>query len=282
MMRSNLKLLQNISCLAFLFVEIILLILTWLGFFYHHIDEYLLLDMIIIFNIAVFYLYFVICRYLKNKALIEVKTDLLKKQLEIQKEYNLIIEENNKIYSKIKNNILSQLIESEYGDSIRNLNQTDINRLIEQETQLHDVHYCNNKIIDAIMYNKIIICKKLNITVYTEILVPEHIAIDDIDLISIYTNLFDNAIEACAKLHNAKKIIEINSRIIHDHLVITIQNSYDPQTLKENFATTKKEAHSHGIGTKIIKMITKKYHGQLTVKKTEQFIEFQITLHLSN
>ncbi len=279
-MKTNLKLIQNIVCLGFLFIEILLLFLTWSGFFYPIIDEYMLLNMIIILNIIVFYLYFVVCQYLKNKALTEVKTDLLKKQLEIQKEYNLIIEENNKIYNTIKNNILTQLNQQEYDDSIRNLNKTDIGRLIEQESQLHDVHYCNNKIIDAIMYNKILICRKMHITVYTEIVVPEHITVDDIDLISIYTNLFDNAIEACTKLHDNEKQIEIRSRIIHDYLVITIENSYDPQTLKDDFSTTKKDTHHHGIGTKIIKMITKKYHGQLTVKKTDHSIEFQITLQL--
>lgn len=123
-------------------------------------------------------------------------------------------------------------------------------------------------------------CKHAGINVNSAIYLPEHININDIDLISLYTNLFDNAIEACQHVNEQEKVIIIQSRVIHDHLVIDIKNSYNSVFIKPHFFTTKKDTIHHGFGMQIINMIIKKYHGTLIIDKDKSLIEFQITLKL--
>lgn len=271
---------QNVTFICFIIAEIILIITTLIGFFSNlPIDDYFLFNIIIILNVFIFYLYFTVCQYFKEKAIHQVKTDIIKQQLKLQKEYEVVRQENNKIYSQIKNRIIEHLDEHHHELSLT-LNETDVKELINQNPLPLDTYHCTNKIVDAILYNKILMCKHAGIKVNSAIYLPEQINMNDIDLISLYTNLFDNAIEACQHVKEQEKVIIVQSRVIHNHLVITIKNSYNPVFIKPHFFTTKKDNIHHGFGMKIITMIVKKYHGTLIIDKDKSLIEFQITLKL--
>lgn len=272
---------RGITFIGFIVAEIILMMTTIIGFFYnHHFNNYLLLNIVLILNIILFYLYFTVCHYFKQKAIQQAKIDIIKHQLKLQKEYELIRKENNKMYSEIKSRILQQLDEQSPKDALA-LSEEEITQLIDQNALSFNTYQCQNNIVDAILYNKLLLCKHHKIKVNTAVYLPKQINMEDIDLISLYSNLFDNAIEACQYVHDQQKLIIIQSRIIHDYLVIDIKNSYVPDLIKPSFFTTKKDQIHHGFGIKIINMIVKKYHGTLMIKKDKPLIEFQITLQLN-
>lgn len=271
---------QSIAFISFIIAEIIMMIMTMIGFFHNHpLNDYILLNIILILNVVIFYLYFTVCHYFKQKANQQAKIDIIKHQLKLQEEYELIRAENNKIFHEIKNQIFEHLDERSSAETYL-LNENEIMQLIDQEALSFETSQCNNDIVDAILYNKLLLCRHQQIEVESAVYLPEQINMEDIDLISLYSNLFDNAIEACQHVQHQQKKIIIHSRIIQNYLVINIKNSYVPDLIRPHFFTTKKDQSHHGFGMKIIKMIVKKYHGTLVINKDQPLIEFQITLKL--
>ncbi|MBM6930887.1 sensor histidine kinase [[Clostridium] spiroforme] len=271
---------QSIAFISFIIAEIIMMITTMVGFFHNHpLNDYILLNIVLILNVIIFYNYFVVCHYFKQKANQQSKIDIIKHQLKLQEEYELIRAENNKIYHEIKNQIFEHLDEQSSAETY-SLNENEIMQLIDQKALSFETSQCNNDIVDAILYNKLLLCRHQQIEVESAVYLPKQIKMEDIDLISLYSNLFDNAIEACQHVQHQPKKIIIQSRIIHHYLVINIKNSYVPDLIRPHFFTTKKDQSHHGFGMKIIDMIVKKYHGTLIINKDQPMIEFQITLKL--
>ena len=262
----------------FLVIEIILFILTIYSFYYKSLKQNIFIFTIIILNIVAFYFYILICRNQKKQAYLDTQKELMKKQAKIQEEYNLVIKENYKIMEKIKNSIYFELDKNNL-DALQNKTIKDyVNQLINKKSSFYLTNYCENKIIDAILYNKSLICKKNDINIFIEVYLKDNLLIKEIDLISIFTNLLDNAIEASMFLNKEDRKISINSRIINNYLVLKITNNYNNSIINANFSTIKKDKENHGFGIKIIKEIVKKYDGTLKINKTDKTIEFSITL----
>ncbi len=262
----------------FLVIEIILFILTIYSFYFKSLKQNIFIFTIIILNIVAFYFYILICRNQKKQAYLDTQKELMKKQAKIQEEYNLVIKENYKIMEKIKNSIYFELDKNNL-DALQNKTIKDyVNQLINKKSSFYLTNYCENKIIDAILYNKSLICKKNDINIFIEVYLKDNLLIKEIDLISIFTNLLDNAIEASMFLNKEDRKISINSRIINNYLVLKITNNYNNSIINANFSTIKKDKENHGFGIKIIKEIVKKYDGTLKINKTDKTIEFSITL----
>ena len=262
----------------FLIIEIILFILTIYSFYFKSLKQNIFIFTIIILNIITFYFYILICRNQKKQVYLDTQKELMKKQAKIQEEYNLVTKENYKIMEKIKNSIYFELDKNNF-DALQNKTIKDyVNQLINKKSSFYLTNYCENKIIDAILYNKSLICKKNDINISIEVYLKDNLLIKEIDLISIFTNLLDNAIEASMFLNKKNRKISINSRIINNYLVLKITNNYNNSIFNTNFSTIKKDKENHGFGIKIIKEIVKKYDGTLKINKTDKTIEFSITL----
>lgn len=106
-----------------------------------------------------------------------------------------------------------------------------------------------------------------------------------IDLISIISNIIDNAIDA------NKKIKTINDRMINitidedpvDYIII-LTNSFNPTNIKvNNFSldgiTSKKDNKNHGLGLGIVNDLINKYKGNITVEIFNE-IFYQIKLEI--
>ena len=91
------------------------------------------------------------------------------------------------------------------------------------------------------------------------------------DLISLITNLFDNAIEAASK--TLKKEIYLTINQTDSALEISFLNTYD-----KDIIITKENPQYHQYGQKIISNIVKKYKGQLIVQPND--IEYKVFIIL--
>jgi len=94
---------------------------------------------------------------------------------------------------------------------------------------------------------------------------PSHIAMDNRDIVRLFSNLLKNAFEA-ATLSKGDKYVEVQVIEERNRLAVTIKNSYlnkikafEDGTLK----TTKLKREKHGIGTRIIKEIVEAYNGKI-------------------
>lgn len=203
-----------------------------------------------------YYLNFVGLSYKMEKEVIEIH-----QQLEMKKMYytNLkkTYEQNRKIIYDFKNYI--QVLEKTYKK-----NENASNNL---KRQLYDVleknkikYNTSSEILDIILMDKEneALKEKIEFTFKMEILDISFIS--EIDLITIFGNIYDNAIEA-NKENNSEKFIRTAIYKIGEMLVIRIENSCN-NTLEYDGSRIKSTKKNHkGIGMNNIKEAVKKYNG---------------------
>ena len=144
---------------------------------------------------------------------------------------------------------------------------------IENEINRHDSNFhTGNIILDIILNEKNKVCKESNIKCLIDISNFEKCDfIDKMDVCSIFSNILDNAIEACNKINSLKKEIVLRGTIINDFFVIRIENTKQNKINKKQniIKTDKKDTHLHGLGLKSVKDSVSKYDGEVSINYSE-------------
>lgn len=125
-----------------------------------------------------------------------------------------------------------------------------------------------NQVVDILLHEKEQKSKDYSIACDVEVHLPEDIAVSEVDLVRMFGNLTDNAIESCMKVDDSDRYLKIHSCIKANYLTICMENSKrsDEYPLKRNLVTTKQDSIHHGLGMKILKNLARKYDGELTCK----------------
>lgn len=116
---------------------------------------------------------------------------------------------------------------------------------------------CDNPVIVVFLYGRVQEAKAQGITVETHIILPVELPVSNTDLVIVFGNLMDNAVEACAKLENHK--IEMNAHIEKGYLVITESNPAVPEP--EGRKQRRIPELERGVGMQILKSVAEKYQG---------------------
>lgn len=121
------------------------------------------------------------------------------------------------------------------------------------------VFECRNKILGAVLSQKIKLAEEKGITVTAEIEDLTLDFMDETDITAIFANLMDNATEACEETED--RHISLKMCRINDLIFIDMQNSYSGKLSQHggDFLTTK-SGHL-GCGMTSIKMSAEKYGG---------------------
>ena len=140
-----------------------------------------------------------------------------------------------------------------------------------------------NYIVDAIVSAKATLASSYNITFEHNINLTENIkSMEDADLCSILSNLFDNAIEACCKL-DINRYINFEMLIFKNQLTIKVINSANGEYIIDNGKLkTTKHGDLHGIGIEHIKAIVENYRGIYDIKPEADSFTANISVPLAN
>lgn len=111
--------------------------------------------------------------------------------------------------------------------------------------------------------------------------------VDDVDWLSIFYNLFDNAIESCMRMENSQeRFINVKSQYRAGYQVLIFCNARSGETRaleakrEGNFKTSKKDKFCHGLGLDIVKGIVKKYEGSMECKEEEKVFRTLVSLRV--
>lgn len=139
--------------------------------------------------------------------------------------------------------------------------------------------YCKNQFINAVLclFEKDI--RRENISERINVVISDEIPLEKSDIVSLFANILENAIEACKKVEGERVII-LNSEMQDDILKINLENSFDGNVkfVDEIPMTTKKS--SEGIGTKSVRHIVEKHNGMVNYMTENNMFITQIVIHI--
>ena len=182
-----------------------------------------------------------------------------------------------KIRHEIKNQyaIMATLLENKEYDKLEQLFGSFNNQLLE----IVKYYDCGNEIINPILNIEASKAKNKNIKTDFNVVVSPKISIEDSDIISLLSNLVDNAIEAIERYKCYDKPVVLKIWEQNNNLFITTKNYAPSNEIDINLLSTKKEdKDSHGFGIKIIKKIVKKYDGYFKFSSINN--EFIVDIYL--
>lgn len=208
----------------------------------------------------------------------EYASDLLKKQVDFQSTH---IEELSALYNKqnlfmhdYRNQVAAVkqlLLEENYAEATKYLCNLSSD-LIQQHYKYHTGH----NLVDAILHIKDSEASNFSIrfVVFTNNL--SNVQVRDTHLVSLLTNLLDNAIEAAAKCEMSIRAIEVKIHGGNNELVIAIKNSAvaRPDFLGRRPIASKTDREFHGIGFLSITSVLEKYSADYEIFATDDSFQF--------
>lgn len=140
----------------------------------------------------------------------------------------------------------------------------EVNRKL-METRIH--FHCDNSILNIIMNEKMEEAKQLGIQMKISYKLSKLDLefIKEIDLVSIFINLLDNAIEG-AKHSSNTGFINLTFKEHNEMIVVILENSYEGEIKIENNKIKSTKKGHYGLGISIAKRALRKYSGNLEMK----------------
>jgi sensor histidine kinase regulating citrate/malate metabolism len=130
-----------------------------------------------------------------------------------------------------------------------------------------DVVHTNHAVVDAVINQKYRYAQMKGITVIMMVNDLSDLSIDEEDLVTVLSNILDNAVEACENLLE-DKIVKLKITTDNDQLLIAVQNPVTEPILIVNnrIVTSKEDKKEHGIGLLNIYAVVEKYNGTCAIQ----------------
>lgn len=170
-------------------------------------------------------------------------------------------------------------VQGEYEKLRQTLEQMD-----SELTQMGMVCYCDNFTVNVILQNTAARASKMGIQFTVEASLPEKLAIEEGDLVSLLINMLDNALEAAVQVDGDRRV-EIHMSVSQKFLVIACKNTYAGTVFAEsrgNIRSTKPNPEQHGIGMTQMRHIAEKYGGVLDTEHSDCLFTVRTALSMKS
>ena len=136
-----------------------------------------------------------------------------------------------------------------------------LNELAEQTPDSQLTLYCSNSVLNALLSNYAENCAKLDISFDVRLALPKTLSIPNYEICIIIGNLLENAVEACQKIENERKI-ELVAKTQGAQLALMVKNSFNGEAIEKDGlpVSVKKDG---GFGLRSVRAITDRYDGHI-------------------
>ena len=166
-------------------------------------------------------------------------------------------------------NILQGLLQNQEYDAAEQY----LNSVTKEQTDRLFLVNSHHSILDALFNTKATEAIRKGIDIDFELNDLSTLPFDVSDMVVLFSNLLDNAIEACEKV-DGNRVIRV-SVVLKRSLLFSIRNTTLPVKIKnDTIQTTKPNASLHGFGLSNIKLILNKYHADFVMDYTDGWFQF--------
>ena len=127
---------------------------------------------------------------------------------------------------------------------------------------------CRNVVVDAVSRRYIARAGQMNIRTDVAVNMPKKIWVADSDLAVLFSNLWENALEACQRQMGGERRIQLRTKAADSSLMISMTNSFSGETSvgrgeggEPVLLSLKRGGKEEGIGITSIRAIVKRYCG---------------------
>lgn len=235
---------------------------------------YVIAIVLIVLNMVVFHL---INEILENSQRIR-EADVLKQQSIGQLELYNSLRKNYDIQRKrtheYKNQIMciDSLLKKKNYDKLEEY----LNSIFDKLDGQLDMVDTNNEVVNAVINAKYYEALQNDVLFILKINDLSHIKVSDEDIVTILSNLLDNAIEAAGQCEIDKRTVGIKLLYEDDVLSIAVSNSYktEPEIMEDGYMRTiKDDKEQHGLGIRNVVATLEKYNAEYIIDyKNGEFV----------
>ncbi len=224
----------------------------------------------ILLTILIALLFFLYSKHSKKKT--EKSYQELTNMQQFQKKHYEKIQNQRLELENLKNTFEQQL-----NDISRHLEQEQPEKALELLKNLsttiastREYTFCPNPVINAVLWEKEKQCNRLNIPFQADIQTGDCASINPLHLCSIFSNLLDNAIEACTTIPDNRFI----------HLTVKQSGDFIHIKVKNSSLTPSKPKQGHGYGQQILKDIAGQYSGSFRTDYKNNIYEAYLSIQM--
>ena len=244
--------------------------------------EMIILCMCVIFSIVITnYLVFLMVNKYTDIAEKRHEEEMIYQEIAYIEEYYQDVEKYQEQIQDIKHDMKNQLTTMydavERGE--RKLVRDALAELLGDIRLAEDIIYSANPILNSLLKVKVSKAREKGIEMTVRAFVPKRMSINSGDMGVVYGNLIDNAIEACMKVQEETRFVDVETKYQEGKLLIVICNSKNTEANPE-FITTKKNKRRHGRGLRSVRRVAEQYGGELLLE--DEGDTFKASLLLTN
>ena len=228
-------------------------------------------------NVAIIYLIHV----MEKRTREEQQLHLINQQMEIQTENILALEKSYRSQRAATHEFRNQLQTISDLMSCRKYEEAQDYLHQIQDSQKAGILAVNthHPIMDAILNQKYQVAVDHNIDIQIQVNDLSGLCIPTNSLVVLFSNLLDNAIEACLRMPD-NRVIRC-SIVASDELYLSIRNTSLPVTITDGqIQTSKKEKQEHGFGLLSIKRILDELKGEYAFQYDHGWFQFAAEIPL--
>lgn len=228
----------------------------------------LLLQLTLVF-LALCFLQFFVAKKLDKQKQSEEENKRLGHALALRKENIKSLTEAFSVQRKLThdyNNLINVILTLLHKKQYKELEEY-VNSLYGKVESVAVVVNTHNAVIDAVLNQKYSMAVDKKIAVDFDLSDLSKIPLPDEEIAIVFSNLLDNAIEACAAC-TQERLIRIKTRITNNKMLLMVNNTTVKEPIVRNgqFKTTKSDEPLHGHGLSNVKNILDEFHAEYTFK----------------
>lgn len=269
----------------FLFITFFsLLLILFFSAKYNYLIEFIDEQTVLFFVIGIAINDLIIIHYLEyiNKNY-EMKEQLIAEQKQmdlINQHYEDVkksYDDTRKLVHDFNNHF--QVICSAYESGNKDLAEETISQYNTVYNDIKMKYITGSDILDIIINEKSRRAKEFNILFKYRQQQIDFSFIENFDLITIFGNLLDNAIEANEFLNqDMERFIDIKIYRVNSMLVIKVSNSYNGQIILESSKLISTKSKDRGLGIGNVKKSVKKYNGDFSTNLNQNIFSTMISI----